>query len=86
MPRSIKNVDFMTFIVKSQNGSRYGNPSLALYFHKVRSCAFLYFIRFYRSSLLNSPSEEKEFLSKCGFSSIWVRNNPKSFSFLYFLN
>ena len=84
VPRSIEDINLMSAIVECQHGSSHRNPPLSLDFHKVGSRTFLYFVGFYRSCLLNSPTEEEEFLCKGSFPCIGVGDNSKSLSFLYF--
>ena len=78
MTRGIKNIDAVAVIVELHNGRGYGNTTLFLDLHPVRSSVVRRFTRFNGTGHVNGASIEKEFLGHGSLTGVRVRDDRKS--------
>jgi hypothetical protein len=83
--RSIKDIDLLILIYKSEYRGGNRDPPLPFDLHKVAGSSFFDFVTLDRPGFLNSPSEKEEFFRQGGLPRIGVGDDPKGPSSFYFL-
>ena len=85
MPRRIKDIDMMAFIIELKDRAGDRNTTLFFDFHPVRYGMFGCLSRFDRASQMYGTSVEEQFFSQCRLASIRVRDDGKRTAVIYFI-
>ncbi len=83
--RGIEDIDMIALIFKAHHRGGHRDTTLLLDFHPVGCGCLLNLIRLHRTCHVDSTTEEQKFLRQSGLTRIWVRDNRKCSSSLYFV-